>query len=371
MATLIAELDTRPVVVTGAKATDLMKSGPTLYVNFGRPLTTLADVREALQLAIELEHATLPPYLTALYSLDEAKNPEIAAIMTGIAMQEMEHFCRAGNILVAIGGKPAMANEEFIPSYPGGLPKHIGSSPSDPDFIVHLRKFSMDQVKNCFMKIEEPEYPIDIQSERMLATADTTIKPAYRTIGEFYEDIKATLTELGDGIFNHTSEGQVFGLLGLAPVMGLEDAKAQIDTIIIEGEGSRTSPTEGPFGQMAHYYSYYEIYKGRKTAKEGDEWYFTDEVIPFDPTGVQDLIDDPHQDSYPAGSTAAYECATFNTYYSNLLIALDQSFNGQPDRIGNAIGLMFDIKLQAKKLMSIPMPGQPGKFASPSWQFTR
>ncbi|MFB9205343.1 ferritin-like domain-containing protein, partial [Nonomuraea spiralis] len=36
---------------------------------------TLGSLREHLQWAIELEHATLPPYLTALYSLDPERNP--------------------------------------------------------------------------------------------------------------------------------------------------------------------------------------------------------------------------------------------------------------------------------------------------------
>ena len=44
-------------------------------------ITTLADLRRHLQWAIELEHATVPPYLCALYSLDPARNPEVAEIV--------------------------------------------------------------------------------------------------------------------------------------------------------------------------------------------------------------------------------------------------------------------------------------------------
>ncbi|MFI6734901.1 ferritin-like domain-containing protein, partial [Nonomuraea sp. NPDC050451] len=39
-------------------------------------IDTLDSLREHLQWAIELEHATLPPYLCALYSLDPERNPE-------------------------------------------------------------------------------------------------------------------------------------------------------------------------------------------------------------------------------------------------------------------------------------------------------
>lgn len=363
---------TRSVPAAGAKATDLPKRGPSLVVQAKTP-RTLDEVRANLQLAVELEHATLPAYLQAAYSLDDAKNGVIAGMIIDIAMQEMEHFCQAANILVAIGGRPAIDNPAFVPSYPGGLPKHIGTQPGQPEFIVHLRGFSLDQVENCFMVIEEPADPIDIlESAPRLAVSD--IQDNYRTIGEFYEDISKALANLGNGVFSGTADGQVYGMFGIRPILSLADAQDAIARIVREGEGTPTSPEEGTEGGdrngMAHYYSFYEIYKGRKIAKAADgSWYFTGEVIPFDPAGVQTLIDDPKQVDYPAGSVAAVQSEAFNTYYSNLLKALHQSFNGNPDKINDAIGLMFDLKIQAKMLMQLPMDGQPGKFCAPTWQY--
>lgn len=363
---------TRSVPAAGAKATDLPKRGPSLVVQAKTP-RTLDEVRANLQLAVELEHATLPAYLQAAYSLDDAKNGVIAGMIIDIAMQEMEHFCQAANILVAIGGRPAIDNPAFVPSYPGGLPKHIGTQPGQPEFIVHLRGFSLDQVENCFMVIEEPADPIDIlESAPRLAASD--IQDNYRTIGEFYEDISKALGDLGNGVFSGTADGQVYGMFGIRPILSLADAQDAIARIVREGEGTPTSPEEGTEGGdgngMAHYYSFYEIYKGRKIAKAADgSWYFTDGVIPFDPAGVQTLIDDPKQADYPAGSVAAVQSEAFNTYYSNLLKALHQSFNGNPDKINDAIGLMFDLKIQAKMLMQLPMDGKPGKFCAPTWQY--
>ena len=363
---------TRSVPAAGAKATDLPKRGPSLVVQAKTP-RTLDEVRANLQLAVELEHATLPAYLQAAYSLDDAKNSVIAGMIIDIAMQEMEHFCQAANILVAIGGRPAIDNPAFVPSYPGGLPKHIGTQPGQPEFIVHLRGFSLDQVENCFMVIEEPADPIDIlESAPRLAASD--IQDNYRTIGEFYEDISKALANLGNGVFSGTADGQVYGMFGIRPILSLADAQEAIARIVREGEGTPTSPEEGTKGGdgngMAHYYSFYEIYKGRKIAKAADgSWYFTEEVIPFDPAGVQTLVDDPKQADYPAGSVAAVQSEAFNTYYSNLLKALHQSFNGNPDKINDAIGLMFDLKIQAKMLMQLPMDGQPGKFCAPTWQY--
>ena len=58
------------------------------------------------------------------------------------------------NLINAIGGKPDMAGEEFIPKYPGHLPMTIG------DLVVGLKKFSRELVHDVFMKIEEPETPL-------------------------------------------------------------------------------------------------------------------------------------------------------------------------------------------------------------------
>jgi hypothetical protein len=58
---------------------------------------------------------------------------------------------------------------------------------------------------------------------------------------------------------------------------------------------------------------------------------------------------------------------TFNQLYSNLLRALDITFNGQPDNLDTAIGVMFDLKLQAIKLMGIPIGN--GTNAAPCYEF--
>ncbi|CAO3440598.1 ferritin-like domain-containing protein [Azospirillum endophyticum] len=368
MTTDASQAEAVAVPAAGTKATDIAKpASNTLFVKAKRPVT-IEDVRYNLQLAVELEHATLPVYLQAAYSLDDAKNGVIANMIIGVAMQEMEHFCQAANILVAVGGHPAIDDPKFVPSYPGGLPKEIGTQPGQAEFIVHLRPFSKDQIKSCFMVIEEPADPVDIKDTGLLKAA-SDIQDNYRTIGEFYEDIAKALTNLGDGVFSGKPDGQVYGMFGIKPILCLADAQAAIERIIVEGEGTPTEPTEDGTDDMAHYYTYYEIYKGRKIAKQGDDWVFTDETIPFDPTGVADIPDDPKQEDYAPGSAAAIQSQSFNTYYSNLLKALHLSFNGNPDKINDAIALMFDLKIQAKNLMQTPLDDGSGKFAAPTWQY--
>ena len=90
-------------------------------------ITTLADLREHLQWAIELEHATVPPYLCALYSLDPDRNPEVAEVMRSVFVEEMLHMLLAANLLNAVGGRPRIDTPQMLAPYPRSLPHADGS----------------------------------------------------------------------------------------------------------------------------------------------------------------------------------------------------------------------------------------------------
>ena len=96
-------------------------------------ISTPQDLQEALQLAIQLEFATIPPYLCAHWSIDSDPG-KVAQMIETIVVQEMFHFALAGNMLSAIGGTPSIANPAFIPSYPttvlpGGNPAKAAGRP--------------------------------------------------------------------------------------------------------------------------------------------------------------------------------------------------------------------------------------------------
>src|SRR5215203_5531829 len=170
------------------------------------------DLYQYLQNAIELEHATIPPYLTAMFSLKPGTNEEI------------RHLTISANILVAIGGCPRINTPEFIPSYPGPLPMGIGGQ----DFIVGIEPFSRQLVHDVFMVIEEPENPIPI---KVLMTAEAAEE--FGTIGEFYQAIQKKIVELGDGIFVPGSEARQvqewFGYTHLFPITDVEGAVKAIE----------------------------------------------------------------------------------------------------------------------------------------------
>ena len=128
-----------------------------------------------LQLAMKLEHATIPPYLAAAYSLKSGHNGDIFNTLKSISEEEMLHMALIGNILNAIGQTPIIADKSFIPSYPGPLPLSIGSG-----LQVGIEKFSMNLIQNVFMEIEKPETPLHFE---VLAQAGDI---EFSTIGEFY-----------------------------------------------------------------------------------------------------------------------------------------------------------------------------------------
>lgn len=77
-------------------------------------IKTLPQLREHLQTAIQLEHTTIPPYLTTLYTLDERRNRFAYQAIQGVVMEEMLHMIQVCNILNALGGSPAINTPHFI-----------------------------------------------------------------------------------------------------------------------------------------------------------------------------------------------------------------------------------------------------------------
>ncbi|WP_275413708.1 ferritin-like domain-containing protein [Streptomyces rubrogriseus] len=85
-------------------------------------ITTLDDLRGHLQWAIEVEHSTLPPYLTALYSLDAERNADAVQLIGGVFVEEMIHLALAANLLNAVGGRPVLDAPHMLPPHPRTMP---------------------------------------------------------------------------------------------------------------------------------------------------------------------------------------------------------------------------------------------------------
>jgi hypothetical protein len=322
-----------------------------------------AELHVWLQKAIELEHSTIPPYLTAMFSLKPGANVEIARLIRSIVVEEMLHMTIAGNILIAIKGQPSINGPDFIPKYPGPLPMSIGGA----DFLVGIEAFSLPLVENIFMKIEEPEHPIPVE---VLLAAEP--EPEFATIGEFYAALKKKLAEFGDSIFVVPPERQVlhwFDPERLFPITDVPSADRGIDIIVQEGEGTNTSPFQSP-GDPAHFYKFGEILHGHKIIEKPNGGFaYAGDPIPFDPSGVYPMKPNPKITDFAPGTQARIRVEEFDYAYSNLLNALHIAFNGQPDRIKVAIGLMYELKMIAVSLMQTPIGDGSNATAGPSYQY--
>lgn len=336
------------------------------------PARTRADkgaVLASLQQAIELEHATIPVYLYALYSLDPSRNAEIVQILQSVVVEEMLHMTLASNVLNALGGTPRIDKPNFVPKYPGPLPGGV-----ETGLIVGLAPFSMNQLQ-VFLEIEEPENPINYRVTMLEVPGGAPPEPI--TIGQFYTAISDAIEQLGDGAFVKPPRNQVGPDLMPESVVvtNVKTAQQAIQIIIEQGEGTSDSPQAVVGGGFAHYYRYMQIAKGRELVKVPKpmppklQYTYSGPPIPFDCNGVYAVPTNPTAAGYPAGSIQRGLCDTFNYTYTNLLISLHALFNGANNQaqFNTAIGLMMSLKGQAKAMMSgIP---DPKVLTGPSFEY--
>jgi rubrerythrin len=367
------------------------------------PLLEIADpasLKSALQLAIELEHSTIPPYLCALFSIVEGRNREVAAIIRSVVIEEMLHMALACNLLNAVGGEPQIDKAGFVPSYPGHLPAGLR-----PDLTVTLRRCSIDQIRDVFLSIEEPEEVLVESGVDALPTIDTrdvtvdqagllaagardaagalerwftSVQHPKFTIGWFYNQIARaiiTLSDSGTDLFvgdpsrQLTPEDWPNAPSRLYRIDGKESALLAIHEIVRQGEGTSLTDPLDEREELAHYFRFKEIVEGRQMVKNADgKWVFEGPPIRFDPDGVYPMVDDPDTATLPADSQVKASSRQFNATYSDLLRSLHGTFNGNPAGLRAAIGLMYTTEVQATELMRTPISAGAPTTAGPAFQ---
>ncbi|MEE3624464.1 ferritin-like protein [Nitrospirillum sp. BR 11752] len=330
-----------------------------------------ADLWPFLQSAVELEHSTIPPYLSALYSIKKGHNVAAAQIIHSIVVEEMLHMTIAANVLNAIGGRPVINHPKFIPTYPGPLPMNV-----DDGLIVGLAPLSLDLVQNVFMRIELPETPQHFP--RLLKAPG---ERGYATIGEFYDAIIARIVALGQGIFTGDPARQVvdnawFPPDQLFPVTDVASAVRALEVIKRQGEGTSHNPFDGD-GQPAHYYRFEEIVAGHRLVRDPmapQGYSFTGAPVPFEPEGVIQFVENSHLSDYAPDTLAYSGVAQANYTYTSLLNALHTTFNGEPNKLRASLGLMFELRLVVlEKVVNQPADGSAPTgdtlYAAPAFQF--
>jgi hypothetical protein len=316
--------------------------------------TGLKKLHKLLQDALEVEHATIPPYFTAWLSIMDGFNREAKDIIRSVFTEEMLHLTLAANILNAVGGHPDLVHKNFVPRYPHKLPH------SDGDFEVSIEKFSKEALET-FKKIERPE---------TLHAKPTGNR--FHTIGQFYAAIGKLLDDLceeyGDKkIFTGKKHLQIqpadyYGSGSIVVVTNRKTAHEAIATIADQGEGSHHSIFDDDhniFGdsdgkELAHYYRFNEIYKEKHyTEKDTHKSGPTGSKFEVDYKGVYPIIKNVDRRDYK-GSDAGKVLDAFADNYGELLRVLNNAFNGQRTQMTEAFARMFALRDQAIALMRTP-----------------
>jgi Ferritin-like len=339
---------------------------------------TLADLRRYVQAALEIEHLTIPPYLTAMYTIRAGTNEAAYYMIRSVVLEEMLHMTLIANLLNAVGGRPRVADPDFVRRYPARLPY------SALDVEIPLRHFSPTAMRT-FLLIEHPQRfnddPLQPDVER-----------GWTSIGQFYDFIRrgllALVDKLGhDTVFRGSRDRQVgpedfYNSGGEAfPITDLASAQLALRVITEQGEGLTDSIFDSDdqvFGeqrQVAHYFRFNEILTGHT--------YGPHDTPGAPPTGPR--IDVRWEEAYridPRASIAEYarhedqavfqHAVAFNDAYAELLAHLEIAFNGTPRSMILGVPAMLRLRDLAERLYHNPHPdpakARLGYFASATFE---
>lgn len=321
----------------------------------------VSSVQQLVQQAIDLEFATLPPYLYATFSIPDGMNKVASGLFHSVQGEEMVHMCLACNIMNAIGGDVQINP----PSFPGHLPGDVAK-----ELTVHLYPFSKAAAKQG-MDIETPVKPV-IAPERMALMSMKTTDQLV-TIGEYYEYLKEQLSALPDDAW-HDNRNQITDsqyMQGLIfSISSYEKAAKAIDIIVSEGEGAPEigSPLDYQ-NVLSHYYRFQEIYKNRVWTKADNEvGYVWGDPLGVDWSGVYDAISDPETHDFSTESaeaqTAQQAC---NLAFTHMVDELQSAFRGDTGDLGNAIQSMLKLQMAATAALKVPLNN--GQVSGPAFKY--
>lgn len=333
-----------------------------------------------LQIALELELATIPPYMTALLSIEKQANRTAASLIRSVMMEEMLHMVLVGNLISSLGSKVQLGKEN-IPIYPLRL-KFEGKEFADRAFDIDLRAFSPESVQT-FMQIEMPAslFPKQFLFSEKLIIPNITIGAFYLRIINMLEQMCADFPESEVFCGNPSDQiTQQYYWGGGKPIVitSLNLAKAALNVVIEQGEGGEGSIFDGDdhyFDQpeeVAHYFRFKEIASSRhyqSTDKPQDPP--SGEFFSVDYKAVLPIKRNAKISDYAAGTYLATLNNSFNRHYTLMLNQIEQAFNGTPsvlyDAIVNGMHAMTPIAIE---MMNTPIAGdETGAHGAPSFEW--
>lgn len=303
-----------------------------------------------MALAIDVELSTIPLYLYALYSIEDAQS-EAALLIRSVAAEEMLHAALGANLLLALGGSPTFRSPEVVPTYPSLMSHH------QPDLMLNLAPASLHHIRDVFMVIERPE------------VHDAPAEPdRYDTLGQFYHALDNAINALSrdhDLFANPQRERQMAsssfyspveydaeGSGGLVLIEDVASACEAIDIIVHQGEGLSEDRWADPGHQeLTHFYKYELIADG---------------AVPLPavaPAPINPRVADLPEALRPVADL-------FNALYRSVFFTMDDIFSARPDKAASVgqlyrtmSGLMGTV---ARYLLRQPIGG--GGVAAPTFE---
>jgi Ferritin-like len=225
-----------------------------------------------------------------------------------------------------------------VTTYPtDGLPGGV-----HPGLMVSLLPIG-SQALQTFMSIEYPEGTPVVQEP---STPPPPTPPTPPTIGAFYQTIATGFqTVFPSGSLPHNpSQNQVATPVGsdqLFAINTVADALQAISEITEQGEGTSSSPDEGTFdpSELAHYYTFAQVYFGKMVAQVGSGFEYSGAPVTM-PTAF----------AFSAQPPNAPDQATFIKTFTTLLTQLEQCWTSGFS-IRTAIGTMIDLENAGTQLI--------------------
>ena len=341
--------------------------------------------------ACELEHGLMCEYLFAQFTLKRTQQEglsdqqlaKVAAwerVIVDVTKQEMLHLALATNLLTAIGAAPHLHR----PNFP------ILSRWYPPGVQVALLRFGEPALRH-FLYLERPEGMDLDDAEGFAAVAQArpvtdgdqlmAVPESYQSVGHLYRGIEQGLERLVErhgegGAFIGPPEAQatteVFEWPELTAVTDLASAKAAIELIVEQGEGSRGDWRDAHFGKFV---ALLDDYLATRAADPGFE-----PARPVEPAYVHRPPDVEAETLTITDPLTVQVADLVNAIYETTLETLSRYFvhSGETDGQVRALAttakhlMNWVMRPLGSLLTTLPVgPDRPGVLAGPAFEIVQ